>query len=40
VIDRRLADDYTKFCSHASEAEGLVNKFFTKENTKKAKSKM
>jgi len=39
VVDRRLAEDYTEFCSRTSEAEALVNKAFTKANTKKDKGK-
>jgi len=39
VVGRRLAEDYTEFCSHASEAEALLNKAFTKPNRKKGKGK-
>ena len=39
MVDRRLAEDDTEFCSHACEAEALVNKAFTKANTKKGKGK-
>jgi len=36
---RGWQEDYTQFCSRASEAEALENKAFTKANTKKGKSK-
>ena len=39
MVGRRLAEDYTEFYSHASKAEALVNKAFTKPNTKKGKGK-
>jgi len=39
VVDRRLAEDYTEFCSRTSKAKGLVNKAFTKAHTKKGKGK-
>ena len=39
MVDRRLAEDYMEFCSRASKAEVLVNKAFTKANTKKGKGK-
>ena len=39
MIDRRLAEDYTEFCSCASEAKALVNKAVTKASTKNGKGK-
>jgi hypothetical protein len=37
VVDRRLAEDYTEFCSRASKPEAIVNKAFVQANTKKGK---
>ena len=39
MVNRRLAEDYTEFCSRVSVGEALVNKAFTKANTKKGKGK-
>ena len=39
VVDRRLAENYTEFCSCASKAETHVNKAFTKAIRRKAKAK-
>jgi len=39
MVDRGLAEDYTEFCSHTSEAEAIVNKASTRGNTKKGKHK-
>ena len=39
MVDRRLAEDDTEFCSCASEVEALGNKAFTMANMKKGKGK-
>jgi len=39
MVDRRLVEDYMEFGSRTSKAEALINKAFTKANTKKGKGK-
>jgi hypothetical protein len=37
VVDGRIVEDYTQFCSSTCKVEPLVNKAFTKANTLKHK---